>query len=145
MEQLKNEQTQVITHTAEAETTNGEQKTEVSLGKFKDAGALLSAYNSLESEFTKRCQKIKELEGALALADKEKDLPTKGEEAPEKQVRDITDEEKSQILREYLGGILGKKQTAVVLGEEGVSVKTPKNRPKTLKQAAELANEIFNK
>ncbi|MBE7083097.1 MAG: hypothetical protein E7373_00660 [Clostridiales bacterium] len=35
-----------------------QEKSEVSLGKFKDVNALLSAYNSLESEFTKRCQKI---------------------------------------------------------------------------------------
>ena len=32
------------------------------LGKFKDTDALLSAYNSLQAEFTKKCQKLSELE-----------------------------------------------------------------------------------
>ena len=64
MEELKSEQTEV--------TVSGEEKQvlkktedEVSLGKFKDAQSLLKAYNSLQSEFTKRCQRIKELEGAV--------------------------------------------------------------------------------
>lgn len=34
------------------------------LGKFKDANTLLSAYNSLQSEFTRKCQKLAELEKA---------------------------------------------------------------------------------
>lgn len=32
------------------------------IGKFKDANALLSAYNSLQVEFTKKCQKLAEYE-----------------------------------------------------------------------------------
>ncbi len=32
------------------------------LGKFKDVKSLLNAYNALQSEFTRRCQKVKELE-----------------------------------------------------------------------------------
>ena len=145
MEELKNEQAEVSAQTAVAEEINGEKKTEVSLGKFKDASALLSAYNSLESEFTKRCQKIKELEARLITEDKEKTaLPTE-EVAAKQPNEDITEEKKQEILREYLSGVLGKKQTAVVLGEEGVSVKTPINRPKTLQQAGELASEFFKK
>ncbi len=35
------------------------------LGKFKNANALLDAYNSLEAEFTRRSQKLKELEGLV--------------------------------------------------------------------------------
>lgn len=145
MEQLKNEQTEVTKQPAEAEINKGELKTEVSLGKFKDVSALLNAYNSLESEFTKRCQKLKELESAISLAEKErKNLPTEQENEQKAKQKDITEEEKLEILKEYLSKTIGKKQTAVVLGGEGVSVKTPINRPKTIKQAGELANEIFN-
>ncbi len=32
------------------------------LGRFKDVQALLNAYNALQSEFTRRCQRVKELE-----------------------------------------------------------------------------------
>jgi hypothetical protein len=99
----------------------------------------------LESEFTKRCQKLKELESAISLAEKErKNLPTEQENEQMAKQKDITEEEKLEILKEYLSKTIGKKQTAVVLGGEGVSVKTPVNRPKTIKQAGELANEIFN-
>ena len=35
---------------------------EGSLGKFKDIESLLNAYNSLQAEFTRKCQKLKELE-----------------------------------------------------------------------------------
>lgn len=37
------------------------------LGKFDTADELLSAYNALESEFTKRCQLIKQLQAELSL------------------------------------------------------------------------------
>lgn len=36
-----------------------------SFGKFKSADALLNAYNSLEAEFTRRSQRLRELEGRL--------------------------------------------------------------------------------
>ena len=35
-----------------------------SLGKFKDTESLLNAYNSLQAEFTRKCQKLSELEKA---------------------------------------------------------------------------------
>ena len=144
MEELKNEQTEVKSHPAEAEQNEGEGVAEVSLGKFKDVNALLSAYNSLESEFTKRCQKIKELESALSAIDKES---PKAEETAKKenQPEDISGEKKEEILKEYLTGILGRKQKAIVLDGSGVGVKTPVHRPKTIRQAGELAKEIFSK
>lgn len=62
-EQLK--EVGVNAHTACAEKVNGEWILPTSLQKFKDVESLCKAYNSLESEFTKRCQRIKELEGKL--------------------------------------------------------------------------------
>lgn len=50
-----------ISHTAEAEESLGEEKS-FDFGKFSSAKDLLNAYNSLEAEFTRRCQKSKELE-----------------------------------------------------------------------------------
>ena len=41
---------------------NIDKKVENSYGKFKSAEELLKAYNALESEFTKRSQKLKEYE-----------------------------------------------------------------------------------
>jgi hypothetical protein len=60
-----------------AEPNQGRADTkETSYGKFKSGEALVKAYNSLESEFTKRSQRLKELE-------------SKGEENAEKAVEPV--------------------------------------------------------
>lgn len=64
--QTENEQTEVAAHTAEAENITGAAATEVSLGKFKDVKSLLKAYENLESEFTRRSKRLKELEGEIS-------------------------------------------------------------------------------
>ena len=62
-EELKIEQTDNSNaQAAEAGMDTGAKKETVSYGKFKDANALYSAYNSLQAEFTRRCQRLKELE-----------------------------------------------------------------------------------
>ena len=136
MEELKNEQTEQQAHTAQAEVETGVTEGEVSLGKFKDVTALLSAYNSLQSEFTKRCQRVKELETKLSNVEKAT-APTQSES------KEPTD--KDIILKEYLKGVLNKKQSAIVMDGNGVALKTPINRPKTLAQAGVLAQEILTK
>ena len=140
MEELMNEQTEPQSHTAEAGENVGEANGEVSLGKFKDVKALQDAYSSLEAEFTKRCQKIKELESALKEVDKEKSPTSLIVEQPKK---DVTQEEKEKILKEYLSSVIGKKQTAIVMDGGGVGVKTPMSRPKSISEAGILAREIF--
>ena len=53
-------------HTAEAGVDNGTEMQEGSpLGKFKNATKLLDAYNELQSEFTRKCQKLSEVEKKL--------------------------------------------------------------------------------
>ena len=56
-------------------TTPQEQTETVSYGKFKDADALYSAYNNLEAEFTKKCQRIKELETGATINAEDADKP----------------------------------------------------------------------
>ncbi len=144
MEEIKNEQTTLLTQPAEAEKQEGEEKSAVSLGKFKDVEALLNAYNSLQSEFTKRCQKIKELEGKLDAGDKTTVPPTENQSATASQV-DTTFIDKDKILKDYLLDVLGKKPSAIIMDGEGVSVKTPVNRPKTIEEAGNLAKNLLNK
>ena len=76
-EQPITEQTMVSneTDTESAASCEGSSECDTveSLGKFKSSRALLEAYNSLQAEFTKKCQKLSELE-------KEKTL----EQTPEK-------------------------------------------------------------
>lgn len=142
MEKINDEQTKTTAQTAEAEEVLGDKVGEVSLGKFKDASALLNAYNSLQSEFTKRCQKIKELESKLESADKATAPTEQGEIA--QPVQDTTVKDEEQVLKEYLLGVLGRKPTAIVMDGAGVGVKTPVARPKTLSEAGNLAKNLFN-
>ena len=140
MENVKNEQISPQTQPAEAEIITGEDKGEISLGKFKDVGALLSAYNSLQSEFTKRCQKIKELESKI---DDKTAVPSNAESVPIGQV-DTTLIDKDNVLKEYLLDVLGKKPSAIIMDGAGVGVKTPVNRPTTIEEAGKLAKKLLN-
>lgn len=144
MEEIKNEQTTHLTQPAEAEKEEGVENGLVSLGKFKDVGALLNAYNSLQSEFTKRCQKIKELEGKLVASDKTEVPPVQTESATTSQ-EDTTFLDKEKILKDYLLDVLGKKPSAIIMDGAGASVKTPVNRPKTIEEAGNLAKNLLNK
>lgn len=138
MQTYENEQTQEKTaHTATAGTSNGASEEKVSLGKFKDAKALLDAYNSLEAEFTKRCQRIKELE-ARESDDKTKVPP----ENSQKEKKEISKEE---VLKDYLKEIIGLKADALILDGIGKGIKTPVSRPKTIEEAGKLAIDLLAK
>lgn len=149
-----NEQTETVSQIAEAKVTDGEGSS-VSLGKFKDVNALLAAYNSLQAEFTKRCQRIKDLEARIAV---DKDSPTEKTEetvasdakavakvSDENQTSGITDEEKENFIKGYLKEIMGAKSRAIVMDGLGTSVKTPVHKPRTVEEAGRLAKELLAK
>lgn len=137
-----NEQTVTEAQVAEANEVKGAQKETVSLGKFKNAEALLAAYNSLQAEFTKRCQRIKELE-AVNSFDKTK-VPKDEEATAEIAEKGITEEEKNEILKGYLKDVLSVKSRAIIMEGGGAGVTTPTERPKSLDEAANLAKKIFD-
>lgn len=140
MEEIINEQvTAETSHTAEADKVNSEEG-QTSYGKFKSAEALLSAYNSLQAEFTKRCQRIKELENNV----NKDDSLTKERESTES-AQGITLKDKEEILKDYLIEIERGKSKAIVMGKEGVGLKTPYAKPCTIDQAGQLAKELLNK
>lgn len=144
MNEKFNEQTETTAQTVQAEEEKkGVTEEQVSLGKFKDVNALLHAYNSLQAEFTKRCQRIKELEGAQNV--EKATAPTNSEVqcSDEKVSTGITDKDKEQILKDYLKGLLGAKQQAVILDGVGGGINTPISRPKSLAEAGKLAQEIL--
>ena len=150
MDNIQNEQTMQQTQNQEdvldarqnTKESNQEQE-QVSLGKFKDVNALIRAYNSLQSEFTKRCQRIKELEGEEKGVDKvntptpislvEEDVKSQG----------ITEEDKKAILKDDLKSIVSSKQKAILMDDNGIGLKTPISKPKTIAEAGALAREIF--
>lgn len=60
------------------------------VGKFKTVSALLSAYESLEAEFTKRCQQLSGLRNELETLKRETHLRANEEEAACEKVFDVT-------------------------------------------------------
>ena len=138
---LNNEQINVETQPEASEQQSiGEKQTGISLGKFKDVNALLNAYNSLESEFTKRCQKIKELEGKLNGDNTAVPLASEGEAIVNEQSENLIQED---VLKDYLKSVIVGKQQAVLINDSGVGVKTPVSRPKTIAEAGMLAKELL--
>ena len=145
MEKILTEQTTPTeNNTVTEENANVDSLGEVSLGKFKDINALLSAYNSLQSEFTKRCQKVKELEDRVKALDKDNSPKVEPESTvKDDMVKGITPEEKEEILKGYLKDVLSLKSKAIVMGDVGTGVKSPTTKPKTVEQAGLLAREFL--
>ena len=144
MEQIQNEQTLENTQPVETEIKEqGESKQEVSLGKFKDVQSLLSAYNSLQAEFTKRCQRIKELEAE----GKQVDKAIAPIESPKTEVpnanQGISEEDRQTILKDYLKGVVMAKEKAILIDGVGAGLKTPVSKPKTIAEAGALARELL--
>ena len=153
MIELKDEQTavmpegEILTDAPDAENAASAEEpikasASVSLGKFKDVNALLAAYNSLQAEFTKRCQRIKELEKSAAV---DKDTPTEQTEKAENRTLSITEEEKQDFIKGYLKEIMGAKSKAIVMDGSGAGIKTPANKPKTLEEAGSLFKDMLAK
>ena len=80
-------------HTAEADENLG-ANTQNKYGKFNSLESLVDAYNSLQSEFTRRCQKVKELEREIEISKASNQPKTELEE------NDIL-REKSTILKVF--------------------------------------------
>ena len=144
MNQAENEQTLAVeTQSTEAENKEtGVENQKVSLGKFKDVESLIHAYNSLQSEFTKRCQRIKELEGEAKVVDKV-NAPTMQTSEEIATAKGLTQQEKEEFLKDYLKSVVELKQKAIVIDGAGSGVKTPVPKPKTIAEAGALAKEII--
>lgn len=106
-----------------------------SIGKFKSAESLLNAYNNLQAEFTRKCQKLSALEqaaeGASGSFDAEKFL-----------------QDNPQVVQQYLQQYLQEvQQNAVPRGisnafGSGIPLIAPP-QPKNLDEARELVKNLF--
>mgnify|MGYP001778076045 CR=1 FL=1 len=128
---------------AEAE----KKKVAADLGKFKDVKALLDAYNSLEAEFTRRSQRLRELESNKAenppaqAASGEPSAHTQNS-ASLYEAAAGDEEVKTKIIADYLKSVSSAKGAPMVTG--GIVVTSPKTRPASIKEAGRLAQEFFN-
>lgn len=121
--------------TAEAE--NKDDVTASATGKFKDVHALMAAYLSLEAEFTRRSQRLKELEASKA---KEAPSPVLTEE--QLTAAALSDEKiKNAVIGEYLKGVFAGKTVPLTVG--GVPLAAPECKPRSVKEAGALAKEFL--
>lgn len=100
------------------------------LEKFKSVDALAHAYEQLESEFTRRSQRLKSLEEELKTA-----APTQEEIFA---AASQNEEVRARIIGEYLQTLKG-----VPLMVGGVGVAAPARKPKTIAEAGDLALGYF--
>lgn len=115
------------------------------MGKFKDVKALLDAYTSLEAEFTRRSQRLKELEGkskAQPTADAANGEPSSGLRKESLYEAVINDEKvKEAVIADYLKSVASGRGVPILTG--GISVPSPKTKPATVKEAGRLAQQFL--
>lgn len=125
---------------AEAQKTEGAA---AGLGKFKSVDALLNAYNSLEAEFTRRSQRLRELEGKQA---GENVQPSAGAGDLKK---DSGEGESSQnfagAVQEAVEAYLAGRQAPYIMADGGSFAAAPAARVRSLEEAGRLAQEMFRK
>ena len=145
-------ETQVTAETAEAE----KREAATVLGKFKDVKTLMKAYSDLEAEFTRRSQRLKELEKenkAASVPDGEGITPSQTSDGNSNEPAQKSDEERiadaladkavrDAVIGDYLKG-LAEKSVPLVAG--GGAVTAPRNKPKSVREAGNLAKQFLNK
>ncbi|MDE6504918.1 MAG: hypothetical protein K2L42_03520 [Clostridia bacterium] len=123
-------------NTAEAET-NGAA---AGLGKFQSVDALYSAYQALEAEFTRRSQRLKELEEGNKA---QNDAPSRGELKGEELLRAALSDEsvKEAVISEYVKELSANRSVPLITG--GVSPAAPRTPLKSVKEAGALAQRFL--
>ena len=141
-------------------------------GKFNSADELLKGYNELEKSFTQKCQQLSALEKQIsasgtsevsppqetddmqsAAADAVDTAPTPSDADSPSEVNQSASELPIEQIKQYLAehpevlsSLFDKAQTVappkVMTSGGNVSMALP-NRPKTIKEASELAKKYF--
>lgn len=132
--------------TATAETAEAENVTDTAsaLGKFKSVDALLSAYRSLEAEFTRRSQRLKELEeGSKAQELPQTAAPSHEKPADEELLKAALSSEsvRKAVLEDYLKTVAANKSVPLI--STGVLTPAPRSAPTTVKEAGALAQRFL--
>ena len=133
----------VTADTAEAEKEN---KAAAVLGKFKDVQTLMQAYTELEAEFTRRSQRLKELEnGNKAEDNSDGKISSPSGPCDDELIKSALSNEKvkNAVIGEYLKSVSGAQSVPLIAGGGGVAA--PKFTPKSVKDAGKLAIEFLKK
>lgn len=120
-------------------------------GKFNSAEELLKGYTELEKSFTQKCQELSALKQDIEK--QHSDSGTSGQPSPQETSKKSTAEEvKATVPASENADSSTESATKeveavapprVMTGGGNVSMALP-NRPKTLKEASELAKKYFN-
>lgn len=129
---------QKLTETADAAEAENTEIAAPDTGKFKSVEALMSAYLALEAEFTRRSQRLKELE------------ENKAAEAPSPECIDeqkllaaalASNSVREAVVSEYLKTVFSGKSVPLIVG--GVPCAAPNSSPKSVKEAGALAKQFL--
>ena len=119
-------------------------------GKFNSAEELLRGYTELEKSFTQKCQELSALKQDIEK--QQSDSGTSGQPSPQQASLQSTAEDVATVPAPENADSLTESQgrdaqtvipPRVMTGGGNVSMALP-NRPKTLKEASELAKKYFN-
>ena len=119
-------------------------------GKFNSAEELLKGYTELEKSFTQKCQELAALKQNMEQTE-HNSSGTSGQPSPQGEIAQSTADDTATVptpenadsLTESQGAIQQATPPRVMTGGGNVSMALP-NRPKTLKEASELAKKYFN-
>lgn len=138
-----NENERVTAETAEAEN---DVKAAAVPEKFKDVQTLIKAYSDLEAEFTRRSQRLKELEErnkAQETSDGKNPTPSPSSEEQLIAAALADGRVRDAVIGEYLKGVASANGVPLMSGGGGVAA--PRVSPKSVKEAGRLAREFLNK
>ena len=112
------------------------------LGKFKDVQTLMKAYSDLEAEFTRRSQRLKELEKENKAAPEPDGAKVAPSQTDDERIADALSDAKVRdaVISDYLKGLAEK---SVPLASGGGAVNAPRNAPKSVKEAGKLAQQFL--
>ena len=108
------------------------------LGKFRSVEALLNAYKALEAEFTRRSQRLRELEG-MGRGENETPTPPVGESPAD------AGESLEERVERAVERCLAAREAPYVMAGGGSFAAAPARRARTLEEAGRLAQELFRR
>ncbi len=119
------------------------------LGKFRSVDALLNAYNSLEAEFTRRSQRLRELEARV----QKNETGAQGENGSSPDARAgsapvqnegkevVSDEARRAVIAEYLASV--SSGAPMLMAGGGAHVSAPAGRARSIEEAGALAAHLL--
>lgn len=142
---MKDNQTQNLQATADTAEAEEVSNAATELGKFKDVKALMDAYQALEAEFTRRSQRLKELEASkeAAASAQATNAPLPSQRATEEGgAKTLSNEVRNAVIEEYLNGVRANRGVPFVTG--GGAVAATRQTPSTIREAGALARNFFD-